>query len=202
MMSLYGIPWTREFIALTFKFFHIKYFFLQKTRQSKIFGSIISNVGELKNMHESVINSYAFGRMGCGSTWKYKAKNVAVPLALNLNSLKTFVIHWMTSIDEPPIMMTNSPNLHTIHLEGINNMMQFDATRVTEIFKSLAYELNECGRNFVASRTHKNIVSHYEITDRLRRVFLDGYNIFKRSKKSREFLQTIHSSRNQIQFTT
>lgn len=42
-------------------------------------------------------------------------------------------------------------------------------------------------------RAHTKIVNHYEIIDRLRRVFLDGYNIFKRSKKSRvNFFQTSH----------
>lgn len=53
-------------------------------------------------------------------------------------------------------------------------------------------------------RAHTN-VNHYEITDHLRRVFLDGYNIFKRGKKSRLNLfqaldPFIHSYRNQIQF--
>lgn len=54
-------------------------------------------------------------------------------------------------------------------------MMQFDAMRVIEI---LLGDESECGRSFVFARTHIKKLNHYEITDRSRRVFLDGYNIF------------------------
>lgn len=131
---------------------------------------------ELESRHESVINSYALCRMvqtrGSAREGNENGNFYGLPLSLNwdMNTRTLWFTAWLHSRSVNWWTWLMIQLLHTIHLENC------DAIWCPESHSDLDRRSERVWQKFcVCAHTQK--LNHYEITDRSRRVFLDGFNI-------------------------